>query len=132
MENSQTRWLAAYQFQPQEDLTLAFQYYGELMRQHDAYLRTLPSGLPARDQLRQVTSLRITQLRRNQTLRLNLFVMGSPTDRDAYVNPSVRYNVTDEVWLETGVNVFWGQERHTFFGQFEQNSGVFLVARYEF
>ncbi|HEY5617839.1 MAG TPA: hypothetical protein VIK60_07825 [Vicinamibacterales bacterium] len=132
VENSQTRWLAAYQFQPQEDLTLAFQYYGELMRQHDAYLRTLPSGLPARDQLRQVTSLRITQLRRNQTLRLNLFVMGSPTDRDAYVNPSVRYNVTDELWLETGVNVFWGQERHTFFGQFEQNSGVFLVARYEF
>lgn len=132
VENSQTRWLAAYQFQPQEDLTFAFQYYGEFMRQHDAYLRTLPSGLPARDQVRQVTSLRVTQLRRHQTLRLNLFVMASPTDRDAYVNPSVRYNVTDELWLETGVNVFWGQERHTFFGQFEQNSGVFLVARYEF
>ena len=132
VENSQTRWLAAYQFQPQEDLTLAFQYYGEVMRQHDAYLRTLPPGLPARDQVRQVTSLRVTQLRRHHTLRVNLFVMASPTDRDAYVNPSVRYNVTDELWLETGVNVFWGQERHTFFGQFAQNSGVFLVARYEF
>jgi len=132
VENSQTRWLAAYQLQPQEDLTLAFQYYGELMRQHDAYLRALPPGLPARDQVRQVASLRVTQLRRNQTLRLNMLVMGSPTDRDAYVNPSVRYNVTDELWLETGANVFWGQERHTFFGQFEQNSGVFLVARYEF
>ena len=132
VENSQTRWLAAYQFQPQEDLTLAFQYYGEFMRQHDAYLRTLPSGLPARDQVRQVTSLRVTQLRRHHTLRVNLFVMASPTDRDAYVNPSVRYNVTDELWLETGVNVFWGQERHTFFGQFQQNSGVFMVARYEF
>ena len=132
VENSQARWLAAYQFQPQEDLTLAFQYYGEVMRQYDAYQRTLPSGLPARDQVRQVTSLRVTQLRRHQTLRLNLFVMASPTDRDAYVNPSVRYNVTDELWLEAGANVFWGQERHTFFGQFEQNSGVFLVARYEF
>jgi len=132
VENSQTRWLAAYQFQPQEDLTFAFQYYGEFMRQHDTYLRTLPPGLPARDQLRQVTSLRVTQLRRHQTLRVNLFVMASPTDRDAYINPSVRYNVTDELWLETGANVFWGQERHTFFGQFEQNSGVFLVARYEF
>ncbi len=132
VENSQTRWLAAYQFQPHEDLTLAFQYYGEFMRQHDAYLRTLPQGLPARDQVRQVGSLRVTQLRRHQTLRLNLFVMGSPTDRDAYLNPSVRYNVTDELWLETGANVFWGQERHTFFGQFQKNSGVFLVARYEF
>lgn len=132
VENSQTRWLAAYQFQPKEDLTLAFQYYGELMRQHEAYLRTLPQGLPARDQLRQVTSLRITQLRRHQTLRLNLFVMASPTDRDAYVNPSVRYNVTDELWLETGANVFWGSAPHTFLGQFEKNSGVFLVARYEF
>ncbi|OFV94376.1 MAG: hypothetical protein A3H95_18480 [Acidobacteria bacterium RIFCSPLOWO2_02_FULL_64_15] len=132
VENSQTRWLAAYQFQPHEDLTLAFQYYGEFMRQHDAYLRTLPQGLPLRDQLRQVASLRVTQLRRHHTLRLNLFVMASPTDRDAYVNPSVRYNVTDELWLETGANVFWGQEHHTFFGQFGQNSGVFLIARYEF
>ncbi len=132
VENSQTRWLAAYQFQPQEDLTLAFQYYGEAMRQHDAYLQTLPPGLPARDQVRQVTSVRVTQLRRHQTLRLNLFVMASPTDRDAYINPSVRYNVTDELWLETGANVFWGRDRHTFFGQFEENSSVFLVARYEF
>jgi hypothetical protein len=132
VDNSQTRWLAAYQFQPQEDLTLAFQYYGELMRQHDAYLRTLPRGLPARDQLRQIVSLRVTQLRRHQTLRLNLLVMGSPTDSDAYINPSVRYNVTDELWLETGANVFWGVLQHTFFGQFEQNSAVFLVARYEF
>jgi len=132
VENSQTRWLAAYQFQPQEDLTLALQYYGESMRHHDVYLRTLPPGLPARDRLRQVTSLRVTQWRRHQTLRLNLFVMASPSDRDAYINPSVRYNVTDELWLETGANLFWGQERHTFFGQFEQNSGVFLVARYEF
>ncbi|MEW5982549.1 MAG: hypothetical protein AB1806_09280 [Acidobacteriota bacterium] len=132
VENSQTRWLAAYQFQPQEDLTLAFQYYGELMRQHDAYLRTLPPGLPARDELRQVVSLRVTQLRRHQTLRLNLFVMGSPTERDGYINPSVRYNVTDELWLETGANLFWGTEPYTFFGQFEKNSGVFLIARYEF
>jgi hypothetical protein len=132
VENSQTRWLAAYQVQPLEDLTLALQYYGELMGHHQAYLRTLPGSLPVRDRLRHVVSLRVTKLQRHQTVRLNLFVMGSPTDRDAYINPSVRYSVTDELWLETGANIFWGRDLHTFFGQFEKNSGVFLVARYEF
>jgi len=132
VENSQARWLAAYQVQPLEDLTLALQYFGELMGHHQAYLRTLPASVPARDRLRQVVSVRITQLRRHQTVRLNLLVMGSPTDRDAYINPSVRYNATDEFWLETGANIFWGKELHTFFGQFEKDSAVFLVARYEF
>lgn len=132
VENSQIRALAAYQFQPKEDLTLGFQYYGELMRDHGAYVQTLPQGFPAKDRVRQVASVRVSQLRRHQTVRLNLLVMASPTDRDAYINPSIRYNVSDELWVETGANVFVGQERHTFFGQFEKNSSLFVTARYAF
>lgn len=132
VQNSEARWLAAYQFQPREDLTVALQYYGELMSDYGPYLHTLPSGLPARDRYRQVASVRLTQLRRHQTLRLGLLMMGSPTDRDLYLNPSVRYNITDELWAEVGGNIFWGQKGHTFFGQFEKNSSVFLVARYGF
>jgi hypothetical protein len=40
--------------------------------------------------------------------------------------------VTDELWVELGSNIFWGESPHTFFGQFQKNSGVFLVARYGF
>lgn len=132
VENSQGRWLVAYQAQLREDLTFSFQYYGELMANHQAHIRTLPPGLPARDRYRQVVSGRVMQLQRHQTLRLGLFLMGSPSDRDLYASPSLRYNVTDELWVEVGSNIFWGAQVHTFFGQFEENSGVFLVARYGF
>lgn len=132
IENSQVRWLAAYQVQPREDLTLSFQYYAELMAHHRAYLDTLPLGLPARDRSRQLASVRVTQFQRHQTLRIGMLLMVSPTDRDLYANPSIRYNVTDELWLELGSNMFWGDYPHTFFGQFQKNSGVFLVARYGF
>lgn len=132
IENSQVRWLAAYQVQPREDLTLSFQYYAELMAHYRAYLNTLPAGLPARDRSRQVVSVRVTEFQRHQTIRLGAFLMVSPTDRDLYANPSIRYNVTDELWLEFGANMFWGADAHTFFGQFQKNSGVFLVARYGF
>ena len=132
VENSQVRWLAAYQVQPREDLTLSFQYYAERVAHYRAYLDTLPLGLPARDRSRQVVSVRVTQFQRHQTLRIGMLLMVSPTDRDLYANPSIRYNVTDELWVELGSNIFWGESPHTFFGQFQKNSGVFLVARYGF
>jgi hypothetical protein len=73
--------------------------------------------------------VRITEFQRHQTIRVGALLMVSPTDRDLYANPSIRYNVTDELWLELGANIFWGADPHTFFGQFQKNSGVFLVAR---
>lgn len=131
VENSQGRWLAAYQFQPREDLTLALQYYGELMAKHRSYLAALPPA-QARDRYRQVASVRFTLLRWHQTLRWGLLVMGSPTDRDLYLNPSVRYSVSDELWVEIGGNIFRGAKPHTFFGQFEKNTALLLAARYGF
>lgn len=132
IENSQSRGLVAYQMQPWEDGSLSAQYYVEAMMAHGAYQRTLPPGFPGRDQFRHVTSLRFRQLLLHQTLQLGLFVMGSPSDKDIHVNPSVRYQVADELWAEIGGNVFWGQDNHTFFGQFEDNTHVYLTVRYSF
>jgi hypothetical protein len=48
------------------------------------------------------------------------------------VNPSIRYQVADGLWIEVGGNIFWGKERHTFFGQFEDNTHGYLTVRYSF
>lgn len=132
IENSQARGLVAYQVQPWEDVSLSAQYYVEAMMEHDAYVSSLPPGFPRRDRFRHVASLRIRQLLRNQTLQLGLFVMGSPSDEDIYVNPSVHYQVADELWAEVGGNVFWGKKTYTFFGQFEDNTHVYATVRYGF
>ena len=132
IENSQVRGLAAYQLQPWEDASLSFQYYVEAMMKHAAYLRMLPAGFPQRDEFRHLVSARFRQMMLHQTLQLGLFALGSPSDEDVYVNPSIRYQVADELWAEVGGNIFWGHQRSTFFGQFEDNSHVYATIRYGF
>ena len=99
---------------------------------HAAYVNSLPPGFPRRDQFRHVANLRVRQLLLHQTLQLGLFAMGSPSDRDLYVNPSIRYQVADELWTEIGGNIFWGKQNSTFFGQFEDNSHVYVTLHYGF
>ena len=132
IENSQARGLLAYQLQPWTDGSLSVQYYVEAMMKHDAYRASLPPALPARDRYRHVASFRLRQLSLHQTLQLGTFALLSPSDQDLYLNPSVRYQVTDELWAEAGGNVFSGKEPHTFFGQFKKNSHVYVTARYAF
>jgi hypothetical protein len=132
IENSQARGLVAYQIQPREDASLSAQYYVEAMMAHDAYVSSLPPGFPRRDRFRHVTSVRLRQFLLHQTLQLGVFVMASPSDEDIYVNPSVRYQVADELWAEVGGNVFWGKKNYTFFGQFEDNTHVYATVRYGF
>jgi hypothetical protein len=102
------------------------------MMRHAAYVNTLPPGFPERDEFRHLVSVRFRQMMLHQTLQLGLFALGSPSDEDVYVNPSIRYQVADELWGEVGGNIFWGQRRSTFFGQFEDNSHVYGTIRYGF
>lgn len=131
IENSQVRTLVGYQREVIPDLTLGAQSYTETMLDHGAYLRSLPPGFPRRPGTRHVLTLRATQFLYNQTLRLGLFALWSPNEEDCYVNPEVKYNVTDALWGALGVNLFGGPRR-TEFGQFEENSNVYLVVRYAF
>jgi hypothetical protein len=130
--NSQVRGLAAYQMQPWAEASLSFQYYVEAMQDYAAYLDALPPGLAESDELRQVVTVRLRQFLLHQTMTTGFFALGSPSDEDLYVNPFVRYQLTDELWTEVGGNFFSGKEAATAYGQFEDNSNVYLTARYGF
>jgi len=132
IRNSETRLMAGYQQELMQDLTLAVQYYLELMADYDAYEETLPVGMNAADEDRHVLTLRLTQQLLNQNLMLSFFAFYSPSDEDAYLRPSVSYKATDNWKFTFGGNVFMGSEDHTFFGQFEDNNNVYASARYSF
>ncbi|MBI5525629.1 MAG: hypothetical protein HY897_04790 [Deltaproteobacteria bacterium] len=132
IDNPEVRGLAGYQIELWDDASAGVQYYLEVMTMHDRYRAALPPGMPARDQYRHVTSLRFRQFLLHQTLQAGFFVMGSPSDEDIFVNPSVRYHVADELWAEIGGNLFFGKKAHTFFGQFEDNNHVYVTARFAF
>ncbi len=131
VENSSVRFLAGYQREVAPDLTLSGQYYVQIMENRAEFLRTRPPGSPARPPARHVLTFRLSQLLLHQTLKLGLFVLGSPNEGDIYVNPEVKYNVTDALSGTLGVNLFGGP-RATEFGQFEGNSNLYLVVRYAF
>ncbi len=129
--NSSTKLLASYKRQLMEDFDLALQYYAEYMHGHDAFIRTLPPGTAAQEELRHTLTLRLTRLLMHQSLRLSLFVFYSPSDEDYLLNPEVKYKFTDNIWAALGGNIFGGDARGQF-GRLDRNDNVYLQVRNEF
>lgn len=132
VRNSETRLLAGFEREVLKELTAGAQYYAEIMHDHARYESGLPAGSDAADEVRQVLTLRLTQLLMNQNLRLTVFTFYSPTDQDVYIRPAAFYKVNDQLQLSAGGNLFAGEEETTFFGQFEDNSNLYASMRYSF
>lgn len=132
VRNSELRLLVGYEQDVAKDFTAAVQYYLEHMMDYENYQRTLSQGTPVADENRQVVTLRLTKLLMSQNLKLSLFTYYSPTDNDAYLRPKIYYKIDDHWSAEIGGNAFPGKDDHTFFGQLEKNSNVYIGARYSF
>ncbi len=129
INNSEARFLLGYNRELIANVTLGVQGYAEWMQDYDAYRDSLPEMQPARDEWRQLGTLRLTQLLMNQKLMLSGFVFYSPSDQDMYLRASAEYAWSDQ-WTGTlGANVFAGEKEHTFFGQFEDNSNLYVAIR---
>ncbi len=131
INNSEMRYLVGYTREIGKDLTMGLQYYVEQMLDYSRYRDSLPSG-PARDRDRHLTTLRLTKLLMSQNLRCSLFTYYSPTDKDVYMRPNVNYKVSDNLTVEAGGNIFFGDYPHTFFGQFRNNTNIYTGLRYSF
>ncbi len=130
--NSEVRFLAGYQRAFGDNLTVGVQYHGERILKYSKYTQSLPPGLPQREEMRHTLSLRLTQLLEYETVRLSFFTFYSPNEEDYYVNPEVRYELGDGIWIAMGSIILGGKKNHTFFGQFEKNDNVYFVLRYGF
>lgn len=131
LPNSQTRFLAGYQWQPWEDFTLGLQYYAEYMHDYGAYRAALPAGFPADKRRSDTFAARATQLFLHQTLRLSLYASYNAANGDRFFNPELRYSFTDRVWGALGANVFGGKPQGMF-GQLSRDDNVYMQLRYEF
>jgi len=131
INNSELRFLAGYTHEVGKDFTAGLQYYIEHMMDYGEYLDSLPAG-PGRDRDRHLVTLRLTKLLMNQNLRCSLFTYYSPTDKDVYMRPNLNYKASDNVALEVGANIFFGDYPNTFFGQFQNNSNIYAAVRYSF
>jgi len=133
--NSEGRLLVGYELELAKELTGGFQYYAEQLLDYGGYRRSLApmaGAGTARDELRHVVTVRLTRLLMSQNLRVGVFAYLSPSDRDAYLRPEVSYAWNDRWTVGAGGNWFLGEDQHTFFGQFENNSNVYASVRASF
>ena len=131
INNSELRYLLGYTQEIGRDFTAGFQYYVECMMDYEDYLDNLSAG-SARDRERHLTTVRLTKLLMSQNLRCSLFTYYSPSDKDVYMRPNVNYKVSDNLAVEVGANVFFGDYPNTFFGQFRDNTNIYTAVRYSF
>jgi hypothetical protein len=129
---SEYRFLLGFEREMAHELTGGFQYYLEVIDEYDNYEQTVAPGMEARDEYRQMLTMRLTKLLMQQTLTLSLFVYYSPTDQDGYARPKFQYKVTDNLLVDGGFNLFFGQDEHTFWGRFQDNTNAFVGIRYSF
>jgi len=131
VNNSELRFLAGYTQEVGKDFTAGVQYYLEHMTDYSRHKDSSPAGL-TRDGDRHLVTLRLTKLLMNQNLRCSLFTYFSPSDKDVYMRPNINYKVSDNLALEAGANIFFGDYPGTFFGQFQNNTNIYTAIRYSF
>ncbi len=132
IRNSEWRFLTGYEHELVPNLTGGIQYYLEAIKDYHNYQKSLPPGMPERDEFRHLLTLRLTQLLLQQNLKLSLFVYYSPSDNDSHLRPQASYKLTDNWQLVGGANLFYGKHEHTFFGQFEDNNNLYAGLRYSY
>jgi len=134
LPNSAVKLLAGVERNLGNELTASAQWFGDLMMHYDEYTAPfLNSGIdPLADELRHTVTLRLSKFLRYQTVRLNFFGYWGISDHDTYLRPSVDYDFTDAMKITLGANWLDGDQPHTMFGQFQNNSNVYGRIRYSF
>jgi len=130
--NSEWRFLAGFEHELGADFTGGLQYYLEWKQDYDEYEANLMPGAKAADEYRHLLTLRLTKLLLNQNLTLSFFGYYSPSDHDAYFRPRASYKITDNWTVDAGANLFTGDDDHTFWGQFEDNTNVYAGLRWNY
>ncbi len=130
--NSQFRALLGYERELVPKLSLGLQYYLEYILDHDALIENSPTPELEPDDTRHVFTTRFTYLMLRDDLVLSLFAFLSPSDRDAYIRPSLHYKINDALELSTGFNLLAGEHPNTSFGQMENNTNLYARLRYSF
>lgn len=132
LPNNQSRFLLGYEQELRPKLTMGMQYYLEHIQDYSALIKTDQESPYRPDENRELWTLRLTYRMMQDNLILNWFSFYSPTDQDYYHRPSLKYRFNDELSLTMGGNLFGGQQRHTFFGQFENASNLYARLRFSY
>jgi len=126
VQNSQTRFLLAFEKEIASNFTLGVQGYWEKTLDYQALLVNRLDGQPLPDENRTLVTLRLTHQGLRQRLMNSLMLFYSPSDEDHYVRYSSSYTLDDHWKLVAGVNLLDGNKEYTLLAQMQDNSNLFF------
>ena len=132
VENSFFKALAGYSQDLGNDWKIGVQAYYEQRLDYADYQANLLPADYVFDETRYLLTQRVTKLFKNQTVTVSLFNFFSPSDKDGYARPSVAYDMTDQWKLTLGMNLPWGEDDTTEFGQMKRNKNLYFRVKYSF
>ena len=130
--NSQWQLLLGYEQELITRLTVSAQYYLQVLMDHHQLKAHSPTPQFEPNKRHHTLTSRLTYRMQQDKLRLSLFVFYSPDNKDGYLLPSVNYRYNDSWSLTAGGNWFFGDEKHTFFGQLQDNNNVYTRLTYHY
>ena len=130
--NDQIRMLVGYETELIAKLTLGLQYYIEHTLDHDELLSNSFFPNYEQDESRQLITTRLNYRVNRDKLNLSLFAFYSPTDNDTYLRPAISYRIDDSWSIVAGANIFTRDEKHTFWGQFDENDNVYVRLKFSY
>ena len=128
--NSQTRWLLGYEQELIKNLTASAQLYVERTSDFEALLENSLRPEYEPNENRVLVTQRLMYRAMQQTLTLNMFNFYSTSDKDGYLKLSADYSPFDQWKLSGGLNLFYGEDKYSFFNQFEDASNAFIRFKY--
>ncbi len=134
LENPILKSLVGVEKEIAKNFTASVQYFSEWMQKYDEYEKSVTTiGQPVlKEENHDWITVRLTNLRKQQTLILSFFGYYSPAENDWHLRPKLIYNMSDQIQLTAGANLFTGENEYTFFGQLEENTNVYGRVRYSY
>lgn len=132
VQNSMFKAMCGYSKDLGNDLSVGLQYYYEQILDYGPYKDNLVSWDYFWDEYRHVVTQRLTKLFKRQTITVSLFNFYSPSDKDGYIRASIGYDISDCWNVTGGINIPWGEDDITEFGQMKDNKNIYFCLRYTF
>ncbi len=134
LENSIIKSVIGFEKELFKNFTASVQYFSEWMQKYEEYEQSVTEmGQAAlKEENDDWITLRLTNMRKQQTLIFSWFSYYSPAENDWHLRPKLTYQMNDQIQLTTGLNLFFGENEYTFFGQLEENSNAYFRVRYSY
>jgi hypothetical protein len=127
---SAVKLIVGYSSEVAQDLTASTQLQLDTLLSRNRYLRSLAPGFPAVATTLATLNLRLQSQWINQTVGAGAQLFIS-SEGDFLLNPFTSWSPADGWTIEGGANVFSGKP-YSNYGAFEEDSNVYVLARYSF